>query len=369
MNKQYVVLDLETTGHSASRGDRMIQIGAVKISDGIITDRFISYVNPGQSISPFIQELTGITDEDVIDAPLFRDIASDLIDFLKDCAFVAHNVHFDWSFLSSQLKLEGYVVPKLAMYDTVELARIFMPTEESYKLGMLADQLGVTHDRPHQADSDAEATAHVFLHVMNKLHSLPLLTLQQLLPLSKRFKSHLHVDIQELINEKMKTSQTGEEEFDCFRGLALKKIQEPTEDVADEKATNHTSPAKLLENDELLKQAFTQYEHRAGQSEMINLVYQAFSDNQHAMIEAGTGTGKSLAYLLPAALYAYEHQKPVVISTQTIPLQDQLLLRDAPMLQKIASFPIRFALLKGRSHYLDLRKFELSLDHNEEYIV
>ncbi|TSB46945.1 ATP-dependent DNA helicase DinG [Alkalicoccobacillus porphyridii] len=366
MNKQYVVLDLETTGHSAAKGDRIIQIGAVKIVNGSIVDRFVSYVNPEQPISHFIQDLTGITDDDVQDAPLFRDVASELLDFMKDCAFVAHNVQFDWSFLSSQLKIEGYVVPKPAMYDTVELARIFMPTEESYNLGMLAEQLNLTHDRPHQADSDAEATAYVLLHVLNKLNSLPLLTLQQLLPLSKRYKSHIHLNIQDLINEKIKTNQTGEKDFDCFRGLAIKKYNEPSKDELTA-VENPPLAESFLGDDSLLKKAFSQYEHRAGQGQMMNIVYQAFTDNQHALIEAGTGTGKSLAYLLPAALYAFESQKPVVISTQTIPLQDQLLLRDAPLLQSIMPVPLRIALLKGRSHYLDLRKFELSLDREDDY--
>ncbi|MDQ0205953.1 ATP-dependent DNA helicase DinG [Alkalicoccobacillus murimartini] len=364
MSKKYVVLDLETTGHSVAKGDRMIQIGAVKLQDGKIVDRFVTFINPEQPISSFIQELTGISDEDVKDAPLFRDVASELLDFMNDCAFVAHNVQFDWGFLSNQLKMEGYVVPKTAIYDTVELSRILMPKEESYKLGMLAEQMGFTHDRPHQADSDAEATAMIFLHVLKKLKELPLLTLQQLLPLSKRYKSHIQIDIQDLITDKLKTGDTGEKDYDCFRGLALKhKPQEPEEEKIDQSAVDEARES-FLQTGEALATAIHQYEHRKGQQQMIHSVYQAFSQNEHAMIEAGTGTGKSLAYLIPSAFYAYESKKPVVISTQTIPLQDQLLSRDVPLLRKILPFPIRFTLLKGRSHYLDLRKFELSLESN-----
>ncbi|MCM2674363.1 ATP-dependent DNA helicase DinG [Alkalicoccobacillus plakortidis] len=349
-----------------AKGDRIIQIGAVKIKNDSIIDRFVTFVNPEQPISPFIQELTGISDHDVIEAPLFRDVASDLLDFMKDCAFVAHNVQFDWGFLSNQLKLEGYVVPKTPIYDTVELARILMPYEESYKLGMLADGMGFSHDRPHQADSDAEATAMIFLHVLKKLSQLPLLTLQQLLPLSKRYKSHIESNIQELIADKLKSGDTGELSYDCFRGLALKRVSDQQIEEIPEQSTIDQARETFMTGHHSLATAFEQYEQRLGQQQMINTIYQAFTENEHAMIEAGTGTGKSLAYLIPSAFYAFESKKPVIISTQTIPLQDQLLSRDVPLLKKLLPFPVRFTLLKGRSHYLDLRKFELSLDSSQE---
>lgn len=366
MSKQYVVLDLETTGHSPTRGDRIIQIGAVKIVNDQIVDRFVTFVNPEQLISPFIQELTGINDDDVSDAPLFRDVASELLDFMKDCSFVAHNVQFDWGFLSAQLKLEGYVVPNVPIYDTVELARILLPNEESYKLGMLADGMGFTHERPHQADSDAEATAMIFLHVLEKLRQLPLLTLQQLLPLSKRYKSHIESTIQEIIAEKLKAGNIGESEYDCFRGLALKKQSTDEQEDTENSEEIEQFRESFFTNDKSLQTVFEHYEQRPGQKEMIQTVYQSFKNNTHAMIEAGTGTGKSLGYLIPSAIHSLEDQKPVIISTQTIPLQDQLLSRDVPLLKQLLPFPIRVTLLKGRSHYIDLRKFELSLESTQE---
>lgn len=102
---------------------------------------------------------------------------------------------------------------------------------------------------------------------------------------------------------------------------------------------------------------FAQYEHRAGQWEMMNVVYEALDTSQHAIVEAGTGIGKSLAYFLPSLYVAKKQQKPVVISTYTLQLQKQLMERDVPLLRQIVPFPFRVALLKGRRNYLSLDKF------------
>ncbi len=110
-----------------------------------------------------------------------------------------------------------------------------------------------------------------------------------------------------------------------------------------------------------MEAAFSRFEMRDGQRKMMEEVDHCFHQFQHALIEAGTGTGKSLAYFLPSAFYAIECGNPVVISTQTIPLQDQLLTRDLPLLEQMLPFSLRVAVLKGRSHYLCLRKFEQSL--------
>ena len=84
------------------------------------------------------------------------------------------------------------------------------------------------------------------------------------------------------------------------------------------------------------------------------------------LLEAGTGTGKSIAYLLPSALYSMEKEEPIVVSTQTIPLQEQIFVKDLPILSTLLAQPVRAALLKGRNHYLCLRRFEQSLNHTAE---
>ncbi|MED1601542.1 ATP-dependent DNA helicase DinG [Alkalihalophilus marmarensis] len=363
MNDRFIVVDVETTGHSVAKGDRIIQIGAVVIENGEIIERFASFVNPEVEIPPFIEELTGINQAMVEHAPTFKELAVELLPLFENVGFVAHNVPFDLSFLKNQFELIGEKFPKMKCYDTVELSRMLLPKEESYKLGHLAFSLGLSHDRPHQADSDAEVTAEIFLYLLNKLKGLPLLTLEQLIPIVRYFRSSLEPMISAFIQEKVMFGVNDAQEFDCYRQLALKKQPEHDNEPAPEsfKGTFSEFRSELFSADKGLKEAFTKYETREGQVRMMDKVDHAFHHNEHVLIEAGTGTGKSLAYLLPAVLYAHETDQAVVISTQTIPLQDQLLMRDLPLLERLLPFPVDVALLKGRSHYLCLRKFEQSL--------
>lgn len=362
LNERYVVVDIETTGHAVTKGDRIIQIGAVVIEQGKIVESFSSFVNPGKLIPPFIEELTSISDETVAHAPPFHEIVPTLLTLLEGGSFVAHNVDFDSSFLTKQLELEGYEFPAMPLFDTVELSRILMPQQESYKLGQLAEQLGFDHDRPHQADSDAEVTATLFIALIHKLKQLPLLTLQQLVPFSRKFKSDLEPLLQTYIQEKLHEGVDDTKTYDCYRQLALKKSEiEESQDKQSEQTSTFSAYTETLFEDGKMKSAFAHYELRPGQQQMMKEVDEAFHKFEHKMIEAGTGTGKSLAYLIPAAFYAYTNKEPVVVSTQTIPLQEQLLIRDLPLLEKMLPFRVKVALLKGRSHYLCLRKFEQSL--------
>ncbi|WP_332693246.1 ATP-dependent DNA helicase DinG [Halalkalibacter lacteus] len=360
MKERYIVVDVETTGHSVTKGDRIIQIGAVVIEDEEIVETFATFVNPDQTIPPFIEELTGISDEIVANAPSFHEIIPELLPLFEQSTFVAHNVDFDLTFLRNQIEVEGYTFPSLPVFDTVELSRILLPQQESYKLGQLAEQLGYSHDRPHQADSDAEVTATLFMTLLHKLKTLPVLTLQQLVPLSRKFKSDLKQMLEAFIQEKLSYGNKDAKQYDCYRQIAIKKVTEDI-DVQSDSVTFSEYTEMLFAKEGKMENAFSQYELRQGQQQMMREVDEAFQQNVHKFIEAGTGTGKSLAYLLPAAFYAHAQQEPVIISTQTIPLQDQLLSRDLPLLDKMLPFKVKAALLKGRSHYLCLRKFEQSL--------
>ena len=366
MYERFVIVDIETTGHSVKNGDRIIQVGAVVVENGKKVDSFSSYVNPEREIPSFIQELTQITNDDVASAPTFADLVPTLLTLFDQSVFVAHNIDFDRSFLAAQLELEGYEFPPLPVIDTVELARILYPKVESYKLTQLADYLGIKHERPHQADSDADVTATLFLKLLDKLKSLPLLTLQHLIPLSKKFKSDLAPILERWKEEKLLHGEDDRLRFDCYRQLALKKVEESEDDDSEDVPPLPDSFAEFVDAlEDKMKRTFKPYEHREGQLRMMKEIDAAFLENEHLFIEAGTGTGKSLAYLVPAAFYAFKSKQPVVISTQTIPLQEQLFYRDLPILKQLLPFPIKVALLKGRNHYLCLRKFEQSLERSE----
>lgn len=156
----YAIVDIETTGGYAEK-HRVTEI-AIYHHDGIqITDRFQTLINPGRQVPYFITGLTGITTDMVRDAPAFEDIAKEIYGWLKDRVFVAHNAHFDYSFLKKEFDDAGihWSTRKLC---TVRLGRKIIPGLDSYGLGRLAESLGIKIPDRHRAGGDAEATAKIF---------------------------------------------------------------------------------------------------------------------------------------------------------------------------------------------------------------
>ncbi|MGF9966658.1 ATP-dependent DNA helicase DinG [Bacillus rhizoplanae] len=359
MSKRYVVVDLETTGNAWKDGkDKITQIAAVVVEDGEILEIFSSFVNPERDIPPFITELTGIDETLVKQAPLFRDVAPMIIELLQGSYFVAHNVHFDWNFLQEELRQAGFLEVTCPKIDTVEMAHILLPTADSYKLRDLAKRYGFDHDQPHRADSDAMVTAEIFLQLLSKMESLPLVTLQALYELSDMFQSNIGDIMSVCILNKMIHGTDDAEKYDIHRNIALCKRNYALQ-IGEEKIADFSS--FLTEAMQRLAEVMPFFEKREGQQMMINEVYEALRDSRFSLIEAGTGTGKTLAYLLPSIFYAKEKEQPVVISTQTVQLQQQILAKEIPLLKKILPFPFEVAMLKGRKHYLCLHKFEHAL--------
>lgn len=162
----YVVVDVETTGGRAGP-DRVTEIGAVKIRGGKIIAEWQSLVNPGRPIPAFITELTGITDEMVEDAPRFEDIAAEFRAFLEGGIFAAHNVNFDYGFLSAEFgRLEqGFRYPKIC---TCAGMRRHYPGHGSYSLGLISREYGIPLKNHHRALADAHAAAGLLLLINEK---------------------------------------------------------------------------------------------------------------------------------------------------------------------------------------------------------
>lgn len=158
---KYAVIDLETTGGSVAQGGRIIEIAIIILEDGVEIDRFESFVNPEMNIPPFIQNLTGIKNGMVRNAPKFFEIAKKVVEITKDCLFVAHNADFDYNFVKDEFKSLGYKYRRNSVC-TVELSRVLLPGKKSYSLGKLCDEIGIPHNSRHRAIGDTEATAKLF---------------------------------------------------------------------------------------------------------------------------------------------------------------------------------------------------------------
>jgi len=165
---EFAVLDFETTGTSAKH-NRVIEVGIVRVKNLKIADSFQSIINPGEKIPPFIISLTGISDEDVHEAPFFDEIASEMIDFIEDSVIVAHNLPFDYSFLKNELSRAELLMPQNPTLCTLKLARKLYPELKSKSLGKLATHFRIRHKNVHRALGDSMVTAKLLIKMVKQL--------------------------------------------------------------------------------------------------------------------------------------------------------------------------------------------------------
>lgn len=369
----YVAVDLETTGLDPNR-DTIIEIGAVCFQADHILDRFVSFVNPQRKIPLRIQQITGIRNSDVAGAPTLAQVAPELLAFVHSnvAAVVAHNASFDLGFL----RAAGIHFHRPAL-DTFELATILLPNLASYNLGELCRVLAVPLTDAHRALDDAEATAQLFMVLESLVGALPPATVQMIINSGQQvewaprmlFEAAARRGGYESPRLPARTPRaSGENRQGVQRPQGAGGEQAPAGLLTNSSATWRSVPAPLVEqmfaaDGPLAAQMGDQYEVRAGQVQMAQHVLHALNTGDYLLVEAGTGTGKSLAYLLPAALWSVANGRRAVVATNTIALQDQLIQKDIPQLQAVLTTAgyaqPSVALLKGRANYLCPRRLEI----------
>ena len=379
----WVSFDLETTG--LDDNDAIIEIGAVKFRENKTLDTFQTLVNPRRRISPFIHELTGITQRELDRAPAANDALAKFAAFIGASPLIAQNAPFDLGFLErAGVNLANPVV------DTFDLAYVVRPDLSSYALEEMAALLNVRLDNAHRALPDARATMSVFLALLEDANRLDAYTLAAMQQLARRSGWRMRYLLDALAaNPRSQPSSGGGV---GINGLDIREIGGRLQSGGALRPREDTTPldpnriAALLSNNGALANALPGFEERSEQIQMASAVANAINRGNRIIIEAGTGVGKSLAYLLPAALYALANDKRVVISTNTIGLQEQLMHKDVPIvakaLKRLAASEnigaskngaggkdgldnrdnpdttpaeLRFTQLKGRSNYLCLR--------------
>jgi len=358
MPRIYVALDIETTGLDPER-DSIIEIGAVKFRQGEVLDTWSSLVNSNRPLPYNIKRLTGISQWEVDSAPTLSSLLGPLSRFVGHHPLVGHNIAFDLAFLGKH-----GLFPTHQALDTFLLASSLVLYVPSHSLGALAQALEVPQKEAHRALADALTTKEVFLALWERALRLDLKTIQEINRLAMGSDWPLRHFFLDLEREKAATFGASlREQLVAKRGqealltplfsltVESKRLKPtPTPKPLDVEALSAT-----LEEGGSLEGYLPNYEYRPQQVEMLKAVARAFNEGEHRLIEAGTGIGKSLAYLIPAIHFAVENGRHVIISTNTINLQDQLFKKDIPDLQEI--LPFEAALLKGRSNYLCRRKF------------
>lgn len=350
-----VAIDIETTGLNDER-DAIIEIGAVKFKGHRVEAEWTSVINPGRHIPEFITGLTGISDAETRNAPKLRDIIHDLEAFVGDAPVVGHNIRFDLGFIQKQAGILNYN----EVIDTYEIAAVVMPTASRYNLGSLGKQLGILLPATHRALDDAKVTMAAFNKLFEMARELPRELVDEIVRLSEPvewdarwvFQQILGAQAKEGIKAKKISKKKNQAEWaDDSKFPPLDNPEEPS-------PLNTEEVASVLEYGGPFSQYFDSFEQRPEQVAMMRSVADALSYGNHLMVEAGTGVGKSFAYLVPAALFSLQNNTRVVVSTNTINLQDQLIQRDLPNLSQALDLDFRFSVLKGRSNYLCPRKVE-----------
>ena len=360
-----VCIDIETTGLDPDT-DAIIEIGAVRFSGDRVEAEWTSLINPNRPIPPLITQLTGINNDMVSHAPLIRAKIHELEDFVGDSPVLGHSVHFDLSFLQRQniLRYNDAI-------DTYELASVLLPDASRYNLASLGQALGILSlEGHHRALADARLTHAVFYRLYEKALTIPLELVAEFVRLSEPFQWDGSWLFNQILKARIRQPLPARQVRQHDLGPLFTPISEdtfpPLNPIIPPIPLDLDETTALMEYGGPFSELFPNYEHRPQQIEMIRAVAQALSESQHLLVEAATGTGKSFAYLLPAAIWAYRNNQRIVISTNTINLQDQLIKKDIPDLCRALGMDLHALILKGRSNYLCPRRLELIRQHGPE---
>ena len=405
LDRDIVVIDTETTGFSFNH-DELTQIAAARMDKGEIVDWFVTFVNPGKPIPEDVAHLTNIHDEDVADAPSPEEALAQLAEFVGDSKLVAHNAAFDRTFTTRHPS--GYPLLENTWLDSLDLARIALPRLKSHRLIDLVRTFGAPVST-HRADDDVAATCAVFRILLAAVDAMPKPLVAKIASLAtpeqwetqivfQYFADHsgdaadVASDEVALIEDAARdivsretnegqlswaTSQLDLFSLQSIRRDRLRKIENRPKVDADAIASDPVRSMKYPTAEEIAK-AFSQeglvgnlyknYEPRAEQRDMSTSVRDAFASGDNLVVEAGTGVGKSMAYLVPLALTAQRNGITVGVATKTNALLDQLVFKEVPALAKALrasdpdAKPLTCAPLKGFSHYPCLRKIRSVVD-------
>ncbi len=373
LTESFVVLDTETTGLSF-RSSELIEIAAARISGTSISKRFHTFVRPRKAIPHEIQKLTGISNDDVAEAPRAKQAVTELASFVEGMPVLAHNAEFDRHFVET---VRSAPTVSDNWIDTLMLSRIALPCLRSHRLADLASAFhcsGVSH----QASDDVEALCGVWRVILCGLSALPhdlLITLANM---------HEEVDwtyrtIFSYLSNIQRTYPPSAQRFDLLqirKELVRKNAQSVRLDAQEiPDGLNMPTTAEIREEFSVgstVSKMYESYECRQEQISMCEQVCDALATSTHLVVEAGTGVGKSIAYLLPLVHAARMNNITVGVATKTNALTDQLVNYELPALSKVIPGGVTFFSLKGFEHYPCLRRVmraceqELPLDQVAE---
>ncbi|MEG0217380.1 MAG: exonuclease domain-containing protein [Raoultibacter sp.] len=396
LDADVVVIDTETTGFSFNH-DALTQIAAARMVHGEIVEWFVTFVNPGKPIPEDVVHLTDIHDADVADAPSSVEACAQLAAFVGDSDLVAHNAAFDRTFITQNEG--GAPLASNLWIDSLDLARIAVPRLKSHRLIDLVHTFNAPVST-HRADADVEATCTIYRILLAAVAAMPPSLVAHIASLAPEkewatVKVFAQIAQWQAEHDARATPAAATDaaaavpsegegvpapgtsvplfadtSFDLrkmrqksLHGKELKAKIDADELAGDPLGGLHypsaDEVAAAFNKEGLIGQLYSTYESRIEQNLMAESVRQAFASSTNLVVEAGTGVGKSMAYLLPAALMAQRNNITVGVATKTNALLDQIVHKELPLLaaalEATTGQPLTYAPLKGFSHYPCLR--------------
>ena len=356
--REYVAIDIETTGLDSS-SDKIIEVSAVRFIDGKPKDIFSYLLDPGKIISPFIEDLTGINNKMVKGKPSFNDIMDELLHFVGNSDIVGHNVKFDIDFI--ELHSNGIIdFSRNKIYDTYLLSKIVLFSNAEFNLESLVEYYELPIKKSHRATEDSINSGKILIKLLEGLLQFDKSILDRINRLFSGRSIYNNHAIQCAYNY----------EYDTFDGHSYK--------------TNHpfmpafihyhqSSNIKSLNYEDIIGSngvLFKKegYQFRKSQYNMARHIDKTINNEDISIIEAGTGLGKTYAYLIPFIKHCKEQGITLLVSTYTKNLQDQLFYKDLKKIIKLMNLDLKASVLKGRYNYLCQNRLQ-KLESNASELV
>ncbi len=370
---EFVVFDVETTG-TDPYSDKIIELAAVKYKEGEIFSKFSHLIDPGRRISDDISIITGIKNEDLKGKPCIDEILPEFIEFASELPLVGHNIDFDLSFVRAAIQDHESILMLGSdrFFDTLLLSQIFFPVEVSnHRLSTLTEYFGFSSENMHRAYNDSSATGYLFLKIIERALGSSEEVIKKLTEVSGRSElKYVRGFFNSVANYFLRTSfgrkiKAGEHPYSISNVLRA-------ESEASDDELNHISKDDI--NDKIFKpggeinRLIINFEYREEQHKMADKCSEAFSNEKILVCEAGTGVGKSFAYLIPSIIFTLLRKERVIVSTNTKNLQEQIFFKDLPVLHEMFGSSFKAVLLKGRNNYLCKARYERFLNRPDEYL-
>lgn len=353
----WTVIDIETTGINPST-DEIIDLGFLQFEGTKLVRTYTSLVRPENPVSSFITKLTGITNEQLKKAPLWSQVEPDLLS-LESHQLLAHNARFEESFLKRYFDKISQVNGRETYHDSIYYLALLFPEAPALNLESFINQLGIAEKEEHRGLADSRDLlktlllstylTHLDLEFRMKLmevfmefsseffyKNFFLLTVDELKEIASEIDFPL-IETAKVYTSLHKSSATSISQFDMFQ-----------------KEFSGQNIQNILRAESQIHEVLPNYKYRLAQEQLSLRVGQAFKNGIHALIQAPTGTGKTMGYLLPSFLFSINFKETCLVATGTKTLQDQALAKDVPQMKRLLNLGDETKVVKliGSSNHL-----------------